>query len=75
MVKQSKFRKFSDLRYQKWNTDLNFKVNGCLPFAPKYQAAAVIGKKMIIVGGESQNGLLDDVHVVYIFPFICLQLL
>ncbi|KAL7598930.1 hypothetical protein Lser_V15G26066 [Lactuca serriola] len=27
-------------------------------------AAAVIGKKMIIVGGESGNGLLDDVQVL-----------
>ena len=30
---------------------------------PKQHAAAVIGNKMVVVGGESENGLLEDVQV------------
>lgn len=38
--------------------------NGDKPTPRFNHAAAVIGKKMIIVGGESANGLLEDVQVL-----------
>lgn len=41
------------------------KVTFFLPFVFSFcqHAATVIGNKMIVVGGESGNGLLDDVQV------------
>ncbi|GLT53442.1 hypothetical protein SLA2020_267120 [Shorea laevis] len=39
-------------------------ISGDKPTARFNHAAAVIGSKMIVVGGESGNGLLDDVQVL-----------
>ncbi|GLT76941.1 hypothetical protein SLA2020_485740 [Shorea laevis] len=39
-------------------------VTGANPVSRLNHAAAVVGNKMIVVGGESGNGLLDDVQVL-----------
>ncbi|KAK9057754.1 hypothetical protein SSX86_022592 [Deinandra increscens subsp. villosa] len=47
--------------YEEWK---KISTTGDKP-TPRYNhAAAVIGKKMIVVGGESGNGLLEDVQVL-----------
>ncbi|KAG2727198.1 hypothetical protein I3843_01G142900 [Carya illinoinensis] len=49
-----------------WNSEnwMVLSIAGDKPTARFNHAAAVIGNKMIVVGGESGNGLLDDVQVL-----------
>ncbi|KAJ6816636.1 acyl-CoA-binding domain-containing protein 5-like [Iris pallida] len=37
---------------------------GSMPFPRMHHAAAVVGNKMVVVGGESSNGLLDDTMIL-----------
>ncbi|WCJ23535.1 Galactose oxidase/kelch repeat superfamily protein [Euphorbia peplus] len=44
-------------------------ISGDKPAPRSNHASTVIGNKMIVVGGESGNGLLDDVQVLYFDQF------
>lgn len=51
----------ASINYENWSL---LPIFGGMP-APRYNhAATVIGNKMVVVGGESANGLLEDVQVL-----------